>query len=246
MMRALLLAATLVFAQAAVAALPQDYYEVKKVSVRDVTKKYPVHMNDQVAPWDNGSCAPSNTPLNFTFTNAVRMNNGSDALASIDVMLDQIINMGKKVWSIVEAGKPVVNVKLNSAHALPKGLSCWSDLSGWKKPQSKVYNVAYENAYGMTMVDFTFRVTFTAGGNANGTGAYITNATMMVANLYVFWGLKFDATVEVPSVFNMGTNDNPIAGMQMNMNWKVDSPITYNEGSETFYISGQNKIEHLQ
>src|SRR4051812_46731541 len=53
---------------------------------------------------------------------------GLGDLNEADLIIDKIINMGKKVWAIVEAGKPVVDVKVDVANALPEGLKSWQQL----------------------------------------------------------------------------------------------------------------------
>lgn len=165
-----------------------------------------------------------------------------DPVTQLQVWVDQIINIGQKIWAVVEAGKPVVSAKMASASALPRGIQCWSDMSGWSMPQSKTYRIQYKNGYNMNVVDFTYRVMFTAGGNVNGVGQYITNATFVPANIYVAWGYKFDANAQVAAVFNHGTKQDPLAGMQMNMQWQVNSPLYHTETTESFFITGDNKL----
>lgn len=220
----------------------QAYYQIKKVSVRDVTAKY-AHTEVMATPVMANCTSAKSVELSPM---AAPTTSAATSLADIGIYLDQIVNMGVKIWNIVEAGKPVVNVKMDVANALPMGLQCWTDLAGWQIPQSKVYEVAYENGFGAEVVTFAFRVTFTAGGNMNGKGKYLTNATFMPASLNVSWGFTFNATAEIPSVFNMGTSEDPVAGMQMVMKWSVDTAFSHIEESETFFVSGDNKLVHLE
>lgn len=228
-------------------AVEDAYFQIKKVSVRDVTEKYEGTAVMATPVMANCAAVNANGELLSPMAAPVK---GADAelnpLTQLDIYLDQIINLGRKVWNIIEAGRPVVNVKMDVANALPRGLSCWNELSGWQIPQSKVYEVVYENGFGAEVVTFAYRVTFTAGGGMNGKGKYVTNATFMPASLNVSWGFTFNATAEIPSVFNMGTTDNPVAGMQMVMKWSVDTPVTHIEESETFFVSGDNKLVHLE
>lgn len=218
-------------------AVNRSYFEIKKVKVTDVTEQYGQSdlMGKQVGL--NQDCNVPGTLANKT---------GIDALDTLDVVLDQIINLGKKIFGIISQGRPVVNLQLDTANALPKGLTCWSDLSGWNIPQSKVYNVQYENGLGMTVVDFSYRVVYTAGGSLDGVGKYITNATFMPANLSVGWGFQFDASAAIPSVFNTGSKAAPVAGMQMNMEWKVTSAVSHEQGTEAYFVSGDNKLVQMQ
>ncbi|MBC7370000.1 MAG: hypothetical protein H7326_00440, partial [Bdellovibrionaceae bacterium] len=164
----------------------------------------------------------------------------------IEVTVDRIINIGKKIWGIMDAGRPVINVASYTANALPMGLTCWSDLAGWNVPESKVYRVTYENGFGADVVRFAYRVTYTAGGNLKGVGKYLTNATIAPADVHVSWGFNLNATGEVPSVFNTGTKEQPVAGMQMLMKWQVKSVVTELQNTEMFYVGGNNTLKHLE
>ncbi|HEX7674869.1 MAG TPA: hypothetical protein VF412_11895 [Bdellovibrio sp.] len=222
-------------------AVDKTYFQIKKVTVKEVA--------------DTGASTLAATGLvqDCSSSRPLLISRTGDpvvvSLSPIDqlqVWVDQIINIGKKIWAIVEAGKPVVNVQMTTANALPRGVTCWTDMSGWSVPKSKSYQVQYENAYGMTVVDFTYRVMFTANGNVDGIGKYITNATFVPANLSVAWGFKFDATANVPAVFNQGTKQDPNAGMQMNMQWRVDSPLAHEESTESYFVTGDNKLIEMK
>ena len=211
----------------------KEYYKIKRVTVTEVTddsgdsEEVPFAQNSGVA----SDCSSLSTTFDFS------------ALDSISV--DQIINIGKAVWQVVDAGKPVVTKNFSGASALPRGVSCWTDLSGWRQPISKVYSVQYENFYGVKVVDFKYRIIYMVGGSIDGVGKYITNASFVVAKLNVAWGFKFDAKAEVPAVFNMGTKANPIAGMQMNMHWEVDSPVAHEEETQSYFLSGDGSLSRM-
>lgn len=163
-----------------------------------------------------------------------------------DPVLDRIINVGRVIWAIVDAGKPVVNFKTDVAHGLPAGLPCWSDLEGWKPPMIKAFRMTYENLYGVNVVEFEYRVSFMYGGSHNGRGKYITHAMFQPKKINVAWGFRFDAVATVPQVVNQGTKAAPIAALQMNMNWKVTTALKNMQQGEIFYINGLGEIKHLK
>lgn len=224
-------------------AMDKAYFEIKNVKVTDVTEQYEQADLFAAKVGLKQDCN-SQSPFNVRYSGEIAQD--VNPLNAVELIVDQIINIGKKIFNVISAGRPVVNIKLDTANALPKGLSCWSDLSGWNIPQSKVYNVQYENGFGMTVVDFSYRVTYTAGGSADGVGKYITNATFMPANVSVGWGFQFDAAANIPSVFNTGSKRDPVAGMQMNMEWKVTSAIAHEQGTESYFVSGENKLVHME
>ncbi|MFS4460835.1 hypothetical protein [Bdellovibrio sp. HCB2-146] len=224
-------------------AMDKAYFEIKNVKVTDVTEQQAdLFAAKKVLPED----CNSQRPLRAVRSNEVKNNPAAGPLDVVEAVVDQIINIGKKIFAVIAQGKPVVNLQFDTANALPAGVQCWSDLSGWNAPASRVYNVVYENGLGMAVVDFTYRVTYVAGGSVDGVGQYITNATILPANLSVAWGFQFDATAQIPSVFNMGSKQEPLAGMQMNMAWKVTSPVAHEQSVESFHISGKNELVHMQ
>lgn len=219
----------------------ERYFQLTKEKITDVTEQYRSELQTMAQAGLREECdtEAAHSPM--------AGESGLNPLDQAELIIDQIVNIGKKLWDLVAKGTPVVNVKSYTANALPKGLQCWSDLSSWQVPQSKVYRVQYENGFGMTVVDFAYRLTYTAGGTANGKGKYITNATVMPAFVDVQWGgFTLNANVEVPSVFNTGTKEDPVAGMQMVVKWSVGSIISNVQQSETYYISGDNSMKELE
>lgn len=161
------------------------------------------------------------------------------------LVLDQILNYGARIWKIVEANKPVVNVKVATANALPAGTRDWRGYQGWQTPRSRVYRISYKNFYGINVVDFSYRVLYTYGGNVFGKGRYLTNVTILPANLSVAWGYKFDAESAVPSVLNAGTVANPVAAMELLMKWSVDTVVSHNQMTTSFFVRGDGEFVNL-
>ncbi len=162
-----------------------------------------------------------------------------------DLDLGNIINLGKKLWDIIVANKPVVNISTDMATALPSGVKGWDQLATWQMPQVREYRVSYTNLYGMTMVDFKFRVLYTHGGSVNGKGLYLTNATIIPAHLTVGWGYTFNAQSTVASVMNAGTAQDPVAAMQLQLHWSIDTVMKHEENSLNYYIKGDGTFKAL-
>ncbi len=201
----------------------EEYFKVKNVVVQEVTEVIP-ESELQVQP----DCSSV-----------------SDATAVDMQSLGDIVNIGKIVWEIIQAGKPVTNSRFDTANALPSGVKCWTELQGWSVPQYKTYNVQYKNGFDMTVVDFTYRVMYTTNGNVNGIGQYITNATVIPASLNVAWGFQFNVQANVPAVTNIGTTQSPLAAMQINLHWSVDSTITHDEKTQSYFVTGDGAFQTL-
>lgn len=219
------------------------YYEIKKVVIKEIPDSQITKVQKEKTDNFAAGCDENNK-----ISSNIR-NEGSNPIEDIDlvdVILDKIINMGKKIWTIVDAGRPVVNVKVDTANALPSGARCWNQLEGWKTPTSKLYQITYENGFGSTVVTYAFRLSFIHGGSVRGQGQYITLASVSPAAIEVGWGFKFDSVANVPMVFNQGTKEAPVAGMQLAVNWKVVSPLKEIRRAENFFVNGTGHMEKMQ
>jgi hypothetical protein len=164
---------------------------------------------------------------------------------SAQVLLDSIVNLGKMIWALIEANKPVINISTHRAHALPEGLISWEQLSEWQVPVSKNFQATYQNFFGTTVVDFTYRLIYTYGGSFKGKGHYLTNILVIPSDLKVSAGYTFNAEVNFPGPVNLGTSENPIAGTEILVKWKVDHWWKHSEGSHSFFIRGDGAFEDL-
>ena len=166
-------------------------------------------------------------------------------LNEIEKTLDQVINIGQKVWSVIEAGRPAVNVQSARAMAMPYGVQNWMDLQNWQTPVAKSYLVTITNALGMEVVKFGYAVNYIYGGNVNGKGAYIGYAQVIPTVISVAYGYTLNVNAEVPVVMNRGTKQAPIAGMQLNLNWKVSTVVKELQERKLYSIDGRGHFQAL-
>ncbi len=168
-----------------------------------------------------------------------------DLLTEAEVIVDKILNIGKKIWDVVEKNRPVVNVRVDVAHGLPEGANHWQGLSGWQVPRAKVFRVTYKNLYGANVVDYTYRVIYSYGGNVQGKGKYLTQVTMVPGDLSVAWGYQFAARASVPNVMNVGTHLAPVAGMELLMHWSVDTSVKHHQATKSYFVKGDGQFTDL-
>ncbi len=242
----LILAMSGLAATTAQAAADAKHYEIKKIVIKELQDNDRMKfMNEKVDNFTQG-CEPATANPNITPINPVDANNPLNPIDYIEVVVDKIINIGKKIWAIVDAGRPVVNVKVDTANALPAGVRCWDELEGWQVPTSKLYEMSYINGFNSPVVTFNFRVSFISGGKYKGQGQYITLASVQPAKIDVGWGFRFDAVATVPMVFNQGTKADPLAGMQLAMNWQIRTVIQEIQQAENFFVNGQGVLQKLK
>ena len=167
-------------------------------------------------------------------------------LNATEIVIDKIINIGKKIWEIVSAGQPVVNIHTNWASALPEGVLHWTQLDSWQAPKAVNYSVSVKNKFGMDVVEFVYRVLYTYGGGTEGVGHYLTNVKVVPLKISTLWGFKLNVNVEVPSVFNTGSSRDPIGALELVVSAKVETVIKKVEIANTFYIDGKGAFNDFK
>lgn len=168
-------------------------------------------------------------------------------LNGILVSIDNIINIAEKVWKIVEANKPVVNIDTKYATAYPEGITAASQLNSWSKPRIYSYGFYAENMFGMVMIDAKYKVAYTYNGNYKGYGKYLTAVTVIPTVAEVGWGYKFYMSASVPdsTVTNVGTGLAPVAAMQLKLAWKMATILKEVDGTSVYYVQGDGHFEEI-
>lgn len=159
--------------------------------------------------------------------------------------LSELISIGEKIWQIVKDGQPTLNFQSNSATAVPAGAVCAFSLSGWSVPYSRTYKLAYENLYGSDVVAFTYKLIFSYGGNYKGRGAYLANVTIHPVDIEVSWGQNFDASVNIANVINVGTSQDPVAGMEVGLEWNVKNVFNNFKSRRIYFVDGTGQVTEL-
>jgi hypothetical protein len=162
-------------------------------------------------------------------------------------VLDDIINIGLKVWKIIADNKPVVDVKTQYATALPKGSKGWEEISGWHVPVGSIYELTAKNAYGLKMIKVRYQVLRTYGGSYDGKGKYLTAVTVEPLLVEVGWAYRFsmDATVPDTSIVNVGTSQDPVAGMMASLAWRISTPIKDSSGQSLYFLQGDGAFKEI-
>ena len=165
----------------------------------------------------------------------------AEDVGTVEKIVDSVINIGKKVWGIVEAGEPVYTANYARANALPSNLQHWSEMSDWNPiPRSRIYQFEVKNLYGMKPVSFAYRISFIYGGKFDGTGAFLNDVGVESYNLSVLPMYSFDASAEVTSTSNIGTRKEAIAGMRLRVKMVVKTVVKHGEFTHEFFLRGDN------
>lgn len=166
-------------------------------------------------------------------------------LNQVEVIVDKIINIGTKIWNVLEKGKPVASYKNAKASAVPQNITAWQQLSGWKNPQSKYYEILYKNVYGVEVAKLVYKIIYLSGGSYKGQGKYIGYVSVEPQEFKTFYMYTFNVQAGVESVYNKGTSENPIAGMIININWTVSTILFKETQSHSYQIDGLGNFSAL-
>lgn len=168
------------------------------------------------------------------------------ALNQIDLIVDKVINIGQKIWTVVEKGRPSASYTGAKATALPANTLNWTQLENWKMPRTKTISVVYKNVYGLEVVRFTYRIILLYGGSANGVGRYIGYAAVEPVEMTTAYMYTFNATASVDTVFNMGNSTDPLGAMLLKINWTVETVLKKTTMTHTYTLDGAGNINSDQ
>ena len=232
----------------------EQYFTIQSVSIEEVPDSISGHDLEGLVPPPVGINPPVgvNPPVTIPGTGAGAGSAASGIgkvvgeIGQIDGAIGSIVNTGKLIWSIIEANKAVVNVSTDVANAIPQASTTWDSLGGWSAPETRLFHITYQNKLGSNVIDFTYRVIYLYGGNVNGKGQFLNGVSIVPADLSVAWGYTFTAKANVPSVTNAGTSADPIAAMQLQMQWSVSTMISNNERTQNYYIRGDGQFSELK
>jgi hypothetical protein len=154
------------------------------------------------------------------------------------VILEQIINLGERVWKFIADNKPVINVKRNYANALPKGVRSSEDLDGWSALQYRSYRMHGKNGFGAKVYDVTYTLVHRYQGNYDGQGMYLENATVLPHKVEALWGYTVDVGVDSVGAVNVGSKAAPVGSLVMELYFKVGTVIKASEFRSVYEFRG--------
>lgn len=176
----------------------------------------------------------------------------TNPIDEVAMYLDGLIAIGKKIWPIIEAGRPVIttNGLIPSLSVLPhiEGNAAKTELyqmADWSAPKAVSYRVSYKNLYGSEVIGFTYTVFFQYNGSYKGNGKYITSLKVQASQVYAAWGFNFDATSELINVANVGSEENPVASAIIQISYKAKGLLNEMRNSESFYVDGAGTMQLL-
>lgn len=154
------------------------------------------------------------------------------------VMIEQIVNLGERIWKFITDNKPVINVKRNYANALPRGVKGSEELDGWSPLQYRSFNMYGKNGFGAKVYDVTYTLVHRFQGNYQGQGQYLENATVLPHKTEALWGYTVDVGVDNVGAVNVGTKDKPVGSLVMELYFKVQTAVKASEFRSVYEFRG--------
>ena len=143
----------------------------------------------------------------------------------VSMVIDGLLAIGKKIWPIIDAGRPVINNKLAPSVSVIPHLEgengVLSLMANWSVPHVKSFRVSYKNGFNMEVVGFTYTVLYQSNGDLNGVGKYITGLKIQASEITAAWGFNFDAASELVSIANIGSQKAPVASAVLQISYSV-------------------------
>lgn len=163
-----------------------------------------------------------------------------------EVDVDSLTLLGQKVIEIIKQGSPVVNIQRDALGVVPKGITDWSELAGWKAPATKVFAISMSNIFKRKVVDLRLKVSTVYGGSYRNTGSYLSNVTMIPTFVKAGWGITLDLWTEAREPVNIGSPRSPVAGLGMDIRYRVKTIVSDISGVQDVFVGGNGQIQLLK
>ncbi len=164
-----------------------------------------------------------------------------DDLGSSLKDINEIINLGEKIWKIIEKNKPVVNVKYAYANAVPKGIKGPEELEGFSPLQFKSFRKFGKNGFGSTVFDVTYTLAHRFNGQYQGRGRFLDAVTVLPHKVEVLWGYTLNFNVARVSTANVGSEKEPVASVAMEMDFQISTILKASQYRNLYEFRGDSK-----
>lgn len=173
----------------------------------------------------------------------------SNPIDEIAIVIDSLIALGKKIWPIINAGRPVITNKLIPPISVLPNLEgehpALEQMENWSVPKAKSYRVSFKNVYNREVVGFTYTIYFQYNGDYGGIGKYVTNLKVQASEIFAAWGFNFDASSELVGISNVGSKSAPVASAVIQVSYIVKGLMNESRGAQSFYVDGAGNIQIL-
>lgn len=158
---------------------------------------------------------------------------------------DELVAVGKEVWKFVEDNKPVVNINTDYTGAVPKNVSNWRQLSGWKNTEKGPYKISWINGFNTETVSINFKWSDSYGGSFNNKGKYVTQAGPVIGSIHVAWGYTVNVDVKAFNPINIGSEENPIGQIDVELTSRISTILRDSINNCRVRFLGDGRIRNV-
>ncbi|CAF0921099.1 unnamed protein product [Didymodactylos carnosus] len=159
--------------------------------------------------------------------------------------ISSIINSAQNTWQLIEQNRAVMNIKVDYANVLPSEIKSAFDCQKWAdEPFTKTFKIKFQNKLNMRIMELVYTVQFTYGGSFENKGQYLDRITIIPTHVYVAYGFKLDASINIPSINNVGTLEEPIAAAYVELKYRLTGMNSI-EKTESFFVKGNGQFKYL-
>ncbi|CAF4166023.1 unnamed protein product, partial [Rotaria sordida] len=156
-----------------------------------------------------------------------------------------LFNKAKSVWSIISKNAATADIHTIHGNVLPANINSPLDLQTWSpSPVSRSSSLTIYSRLGVRVLQFDYDLEFLYGGSLNGRGAYLDGITVVPSRTTIAWCYVFNANVEITSIRNVGTSDDPVAAAHVELKYQLKA-LSRVEGTTSFDIKGDGRVDVL-
>lgn len=164
---------------------------------------------------------------------------------SLSDIIDIGMSLGRAAWDFVKDNQPTLDLRVDVATATPRGLKCWTELSGFGAPLVQERQLLVKNFLGMKAVVLDYKVIWLPNGSFKGAGKYVGYATILPTNVKSILGWHLWAKTSPMAVYNAGSETQPVGAIHLVMNYRIESRFSKREETRSFYVDGLGNFKDL-
>lgn len=157
----------------------------------------------------------------------------------------RIVSAALSLWDVIKDNAPVVDVKKQYAAALPDGAPRWDQLQEWQPPRARKYRLVVRNLAGVETVRLEYLFIHQYGGRYQGKGRYLSGVTVEPTFINARWGYTLNVGAKAVNVANVGTAEEPVAGMTLVLDWRVETGLQKSSGAQVYFVDGSGIFRDL-
>lgn len=138
-----------------------------------------------------------------------------------DIDWSVIANLGKTIWTVINNNAPVATLQYDYATGLPKGVASAAELDNFSDLNFETYRFYFTNGLGSTVIDVEYTLVHQFGGSYEGRGKYLATVAIVPTKVEVSWGHKINMKAATISSLNVGTAEDPVASVTLEMSYEV-------------------------